>query len=375
MRILYITNRAEIFSGGQISLLEFLSRVDRSRFEPIVLCPGEGGIAERVREMGITALVWDMPTARTFDLSRTAGRIRELRSIILKYDPDIVHSNGSRAQFYSSIAVRGTRAKLIWHVRESTPDHFLYDWFIGSSTSGIICVSRGAADKRFKRFPGFEEKIKVIHNGVDTRKFKKDNSARESLRKELCAAADDVVFGIIGILVPQKGHQTLLKALSVLVGDHPHVKLVIMGKSIDPAYTKRLRTMSNQLGVGGNVIFLEPRKDVENVLSALDVFILPSQMEGFSRALIEAMSSSLPVIASDVEGNNEAVSHGETGFLVPYGEVFLLAEDMQKLIEDRDMARRMGQNARRTVEERFCIEKNASDIQGLYDDICGNRDR
>jgi glycosyltransferase involved in cell wall biosynthesis len=369
MRVLYITNRAEIFSGGQISLLEFLSRVDRSRFEPIVLCPGEGEIAKKVREMGIPVLIWDMPTARTFDLKRTFGRIKKLRDLIKKHEVDIVHANGNRAQFYASLAIKGTRAKLIWHVRESTPDHYLYDWFVSSSASRIICVSHGAMKKRFSRFPGIERKIKVIYNGVDAGKFKKDASARERVRAEFKISQDDILLGLIGLLIPRKGHQILLKSMSMLAGDHPKLKLLIMGETIDAAYTNRLKTMTKQLGIDNNVIFSAARKDIEAVLSALDMFVLPSQGEGFSRALIEAMSSSLPVIASDIEGNNEAVTQGETGFLVPYGEVYLLAEDIQKLIENRELSEEMGEKARKRVEEFFSLKKHVREVEGIYNEL------
>ena len=71
MKILYIANRSELFSGGQISLLELVSRVDKTRFEPVVLCPGEGGLCEKLREAGIKVVIWDMPTARTIKVPGT----------------------------------------------------------------------------------------------------------------------------------------------------------------------------------------------------------------------------------------------------------------------------------------------------------------
>ncbi|MFC1548565.1 glycosyltransferase family 4 protein [Candidatus Omnitrophota bacterium] len=372
MRVLYIANRSEIFGGGQISLIELLSRLDRSRFEPMVLCPGEGGLSEKVKALNIPALFWEMPTARTINLFKTAEKVRELRSIILENNVDIIHANGSRAQFYSSLAVKGTGAKLIWHVRESTPDRWLYDWFIGNSARRIICVSQGAKEKRFGHFPSLDPKLRVVYNGVDTQRFKKDPGSRRSVREDLGVGDDDILLGHIGLLTRQKGHQILLKAISILAGNNPNIKLLIMGKTIDVAYVKRLTTMTKQLGLDDNIIFSEPREDVEATLSALDIFILPSEREGFSRALIEAMSSSLPIIASDVEGNNEAIIHEETGFLVPYGDVYLLAEDIQKLLKDRNMSEKMGQNARKRVEKRFNIETHVSAIQELYEEIFKN---
>ena len=370
MKILYIANRSEVFSGGQISLLEILSNIDRSKFEPVVLCPGEGEITEKVRAMGITALVWDMPTARTFNIFDINERVSKLRSIIRAQGVDIVHTNGSRAQFYAALAKKGTGVKLVWHLRESTPDIFLYDWFISKTADKIICVSKGTKEQRIShRFPMFDKKAVVLYNGVDTDRFKRDPEARESIRNHLGAKKSDVLLGLIGLLIPRKGHQILLKALSVLVGDHPQLKLLIMGRSVDEAYTERIKTMANQLGLGANVMLSEPREDIVPVLSALDVFVLPSQGEGFSRALIEAMSVSLPVIASDISGNNEAVIQDKTGFLVPYGDVYLLAEDIQKLVKNRQKSINMGESARKRVEDLFSIKRHVAELQNVYEKL------
>jgi glycosyltransferase involved in cell wall biosynthesis len=370
MKILFIANRSEIFSGGQISLLEILSNIDRAKFEPVVLCPGEGEITEKVRAMGITALVWDMPTARTFNIFDINERVSKLRSIIRAQGVDIVHTNGSRAQFYAALAKKGTGVKLVWHLRESTPDIFLYDWFISKAADRIICVSEGTKEQRIShKLPIFDKKTVVLYNGVDTERFKKDPKARESVRNQLGAKRDDVLLGLIGLLIPRKGHQILLKALSVLVGDHPQIKLLIMGRSVDEAYTERIRTMANQLGLGAHVVLSEPREDIVPVLSALDVFVLPSQGEGFSRALIEAMSVSLPVIASDISGNNEAIIQDKTGFLVPYGDVYLLAEDIQKLIKNRQKSINMGESARKRVEDLFSIKRHVIELQNVYEKL------
>ncbi|MFQ5952356.1 MAG: glycosyltransferase family 4 protein, partial [Candidatus Omnitrophota bacterium] len=310
MRILFIANRPDIFSGGQISLLELLSRVDRSRFEPILLCPGEGSLAEKAKAMGITVHLWEMPTARTLNIIRTAQKINELRSIIRKCSADIVHTNGSRAQFYASLAVKGTKALLIWHVRESVRDILLYDRFLAGSADRIICVSQTVKDKRFGHYPGISSKIDVIYNGADTHEFVMDEQKRKTVRKELGIGSDKTLLGIIGLLVPLKGHLFLFKAMKKVIEKYPDVRLLVMGKAVDEPYAAELKEEAWEMEEEKNVIFLEPSDDIKAVLSALDIFILPSRREGFSRVLLEAMACSLPVIATDVSGNNEAIVDG-----------------------------------------------------------------
>ncbi|MGB3082602.1 MAG: glycosyltransferase family 4 protein [Candidatus Omnitrophota bacterium] len=371
MKILYIANRSEIFSGGQISLLELLSHLDRSRFEPIVLCPDEGELADRVRSMGVAVLLWEMPTARTINLLRTRDVVRKLKSIIQEKGAGIVHTNGSRAQFYASLAVKGTEARLVWHVRESVRDLPLYDRYLVRSADRVICVSEGAKKIRFGYMRRLIPKIKVIYNGVDSRKFAKDTEKGKSLRRELGIGEEEVLVGNIGILIPRKGHRFLFKGFKKILEKHPEIKLLVMGRSIDEGYTSHVKDMIWKMEIEKNVLFEAPREDMKAVLSALNIFVLPSWGEGFSRVLLEAMACSCPIITTDVGGNNEAIQHDESGLLIPYGDVDRLAGQLERFLSDPGSARRMGENARKRAKELFSIENHVSQVQELYRELKG----
>ena len=373
MRILYVANRAEVFSGGQRSLLELLWGLDRSRFEPIVLCPGEGELAKRIRAMDMKVHIWQMPTARSLNIAMMLKKIRELRSIIKEQRADIVHPNGSRAQFYASLAVKKTGARLIWHIRESIRDFYFYDWFLGRSAERIICVSRSVQKERFGRYPGFHSKIRVIYNGVDIHKFVRDDRGRRSIRENLNIGDDNALLGIIALLIPRKGHPVLFKALKLLIEKHPKLRLIVLGKTVDRVYTGRLKKMIQEMKMREKVFFVENNDDIKTVLSALDIFVLPSRKEGFSRVLLEAMACSVPIVASDIGGNNEAIVDGESGFLITYGDIPRLAEAIERLISDTGNARRIGKNARKRVKEKFSIEKHVSSVQKLYEEVKGQQ--
>ncbi len=375
MKILYAANRAEIFSGGQISLLELLSGLNRSCFEPLVLCPGEGEMASRIRDMGIDVRLWDMPAARSAGIAGIRKKIRELRSIIRECGADIVHTNGSRAQFYASVAVKNTGTSLIWHVREAKRDSLFYDWFLAKAADRIVCVSEAVKNRRFGRFSYFLRKTRVVYNGVDIRKFLRDEEGRKSVRDELGVGEKQVLAGVVGILIPRKGHDFLLKGLSRAAKRYHGIKLFVIGKSVDSAYAERLKTMARDFRITDKVVFSGSREDIGSVLSALDMFILPSRSEGFSRGLLEAMACSLPIITTDVEGNNEAIVDGESGILVPYGDVDGLASAMGRCAEDTDSAKRMGRNARKRVEECFTVERHVSRMQELYEELKKGRRR
>jgi len=371
MRILYIANRADIFSGGQISLLELLKRIDTDKYEPVVLCPGEGEMSEEIRKMGFIVKLWDMPSAKNLNIKRTYKKIRELNALVKSLSVDLVHTNGSRAQFYAAGAIKGTGSRLLWHVREAKRDNIFYDRYLGKSSDKILCVSKGVAKDRFRRYPALKNKIQVIYNGVDVQAFTKNKTDRNIIRNEWGIRQDEVLIGIVGLLCPRKGHKYLFEALKRIPGVLPKIRVLIVGEAIDAEYYIQLNNMVKVLGLNEKVIFSGPRSDIRAVLSALDIFVLPSSSEGFSRVLLEAMACSCSIITTDVEGNNEAVINGESGVLVPFGDAGKLAKEIEELIFLPEKVKKISVGARRRVEECFSIGKNISAIENAYKEMKG----
>lgn len=369
MKILYIANRPDVFSGGERSLLELISRIDRARFEPVLLCPGDGGFADKAHSMGIITEICDLPSMRTIDLLRIFKTAGEVREIIRRYAVDVVHTNGMRAQFYASLAVKGTKSVLLWHVRESARDWPLYENFLARSADSIVCVSEGVKRAHFRRDDKLLKKARVIYNGVDTRVFSPDLEARKRIRAELGIKDTGQLIGMTGLFVPLKGQNVLLKAFKRLSGAYPDARLLMAGSVIDRSYFEGLQAAAGDMGIEGKVIFSGQRSDMKDVLSAMDIFVLPSSREGFSRALLEAMACALPVVASDVSGNNEAVTEGETGLLVPFGDEARLAEALAKLLADPQKRKEMGGRSRERVEGAFSIESYISAFESLYPEI------
>lgn len=371
MRILYVANRKGIFSGGQISLLELLKGLDTEQFEPVVLCPGEGPMAEKIRTLGITVKLWDMPSAKSLNILRTHKKIEELTALMKDLSVDIVHTNGSRAQFYAASAIKGRRVCLLWHVREAKKDNFFYDRFLGKAADKIICVSNGVAKDRFGRYPIFRKKIQVIHNGVDVHNFTRDEEGRDLVRAEFDIGSGDLLLGIVGLLCSRKGHIFLFKAIEWLSDKFPNLRTLVVGEAIDAEYYLKLKKIVNDLNLKNKVIFAGSRKDIKDVLSALDIFVLPSQSEGFSRVLLEAMACKCPIITTDVEGNNEAIVNGKSGVLVPFGDVAALVKSIEEVISDPDKTRKLAEEAKNRVEECFSIGINVGAIESIYKEVGG----
>ena len=146
------------------------------------------------------------------------------------------------------------------------------------------------------------------------------------------------------------------------IGD---VRLILVG-SAEENYLKKIKALCNELGISNRVVFISYRDDIPSLLKAIDILVLPTLTEGFSRIILEAMAAQKPVVATNVGGNTEAVVDGETGYIVPPGDSLALAARINELVEDKKKRTKMGQAGRKRVESRFAIRLNVESIQEVY---------
>jgi len=162
-----------------------------------------------------------------------------------------------------------------------------------------------------------------------------------------------------------KGHGEFFTALANLKDRYPVVALIIGGGRREA----EMRRKAAELGLSGRVHFLGQREDVPDLLAALDIFVLPSHREGVSLALLEAMAVGLPVIVTAVGGLPEVVTHGENGLLIPLKDPEALTEALARLLADPELARRLGDQARRHVAEHFSLDRFGGEINELYAEL------
>lgn len=202
----------------------------------------------------------------------------------------------------------------------------------------------------------------VIPNGIDLAPW--DAMPEKALaRKEMDIPASAKVIATLGRLHEQKGHVHLLEAAKKLIPEHPDALFLIAGYG---PLRGQLENLAQELGIQKHVRFLGYRSDVTRILAAADIFALPSLWEGMSNALLEAMAAGKPVVATDIDGNLEQVVSGETGLLVPPGNVESLANALTELCGNPGKAEAMGQCGRRRVETVFPVERMTSTTLDLY---------
>ena len=366
--ILYTSLSGQMLGGGQRSLLLLLERLDRTKFNPFLVCPSEGGLTEKVKKLGIKTRIIRMGGVKSLNVFATAAVLFKLKKLIRRKNIHLIHTDSPRQAFYAGLAARRTRTPLVWHARVSTPEKKSFEKFLFNHANKIIAVS-DAASQRYCGFERFDEKVTVIHNGVDLIEFGPKPIDRK-LKQEFKIKEDLMLVGTLGQLIPGKGQEVFLKAAARVFERTSRVIFMIVGNG-NHAYRKKLEDLCTDLGLSGNVVFTGFREDIPRIMNILDIVVLPSttHLEGFSRVIIEAMASSKPVIATDSGGNPEAIEDGTTGILVHSEDSDRLAASILDLVQDGDKRKRMGAAGKQRAERLFSIEKNVSRIEKTYEDL------
>jgi glycosyltransferase involved in cell wall biosynthesis len=354
--ILYTTSFGHMMGGGQWSLYYLIKHLDKDRFHAVVLCPTEGELADKMRGVGADVVCLRMGKIRYMN----PLVIVRLREIIKENRINIIHTDSSTETFYAGIAARIMHIPLIWHIRVNEKEWFL-DRFLSMFCARLILVAN-AIRPRFKSLEN-NEKIVVIYNGIDLEEFD-TFSASPSMREELNINMNTVLLGCIGRIEEQKGQEYLISAMKHIVD----AKLILIG-SAEERYLHRIKALCTNLRISNRVVFIPYRDDIPSLLKALDILVLPSFTEGFSRIILEAMANKKPVVATNVGGNTEAIVDGETGYIVPPGNSFALAARINELVADKKKSKKMGQAGRKRVESKFTIQLNVNRIQEVYAEL------
>jgi len=211
----------------------------------------------------------------------------------------------------------------------------------------------------------------AIPNGVDTQRFQPADAARRAqLRAQLDCGADDWLIGCVASFSPVKQHATLVAAFALLHERHPQARLLLVGTG---PLRADIEAQVSALGLDSAVRLLGARSDIEQILPALDVFVLASSTEGMSNAILEAQACALGVVATAVGGNPELVTHGSNGLLVAAADAAGLARALDDLASAPQRCRALGAAGRRGVEQRHSVAAMTMAYQDLYEELADAR--
>lgn len=386
--VLYIAHSANLY-GGELCLFNLVSKLDRSRFQPVVVLPKNGPLKQKLEDAHVTVEVIPSITAW---LTKRQGIQRllhflavvplilfsvwRLHQIIARYQADLIHTN-SLVIIDGALAARLTGLPHVWHARELLVPQTVFNFLFGPSVAlsiinylsdQIIAISAGIRQVFCQQVDC--SKVRVVYDGIPIEEFQKTGSG-VSIRSQFGFSRDTFLVGEIGMVTGIKGYEELVKAASIVRQTISNVKFIGIGGNLksDLTYQHKLLELINNLNLQDVFILTGYRHDVAEILSELDLLVLPSHSEGFGLVLVEAMAAGKPVIGTKVGGIPEIIEDGITGFLIPPHSPDKLAQAIIKILENPDLAHNMGSRGRQKAEIQFNLQQSINEIQKIYEQI------
>ncbi len=354
--------------GAQRLIVEVV-RNGSSRFRYSVLCMvREGLLADELRRSGVA--VHCLQRRPGVD----PGTIPALLAWMRRERPDVIHTHLYNADCYARLAAWLARVPGRFSTRHSsrpwpTPMRRRIARWIGRLSHTTVACGADVQRMLVTEDGLDATQVRSIANGIDLGRF--DRADRGKLRRELGLAEDEVLIGVVGRLIPLKGHQQLIDALAQLQrqGLTRWQAVFVGGGELHETLQGAIATA----GLQGRIHLLGVRSDMADVLAALDVYAMPSHHEGLPMALLEAMAASRAVVASAVGSIPEVIRDGVSGLLVPPQDVPALAQALLRPMTDPDLRQSLGREARQTVLDRFSAQRTAQAYEALYDEVLGHR--
>lgn len=290
------------------------------------------------------------------------------------FKPDILHSHMVTPDGYAGFMLgKKFNLPVVCSLRGGDID--LYPYYkpftmrltkmVIAGTDQLVAVSNNLATKATS-LAAPKNKIQAIHNGCDLQKFTFTFAARLETRNQLGFTAEDKILLFIGSLQRDKGIYELITSFSYLSLRYPDLYLIIVGDGPEQQLIKKKVAQINlqkRIYFAGQI----PHSKIPEIMSAGDIFVLPSYFEGFPNVVKEAMACSRPVIATRIGGIPEIVENGETGLLINPQDVKSLTDAAAKLVENKELCARMGSEARKIVEQKFSWEHNVEEHIRIYE--------
>lgn len=346
--------------GAQESYTALLLHLNRSRYDVHAVSLSAGAAVQRLRRLGIGVDVIDQPDDEE--------AVRELVSYLRRTEMDLLHAHMFRAEVIGTrAALRAGTPVVVATVHSSRVRSAEDVATLAELTPRMdrLIVPSSSIEAKVRR-EGRVARFSVVPNGVDVSRFSGPQPER-GIRDELGLPPEALLVGVLARLEPEKGHRHLIDAMPEILRHVPTAWLVIVGDgSLLADLRRRARALPDP--APQRIRFTGRRDDVSALTGELDVAILPSLREAQGISLLEAMARRRPVVASNVGGIPEVITHGVDGVLVPPANSAALAREIARLLLDPELRAAMGERGHRTVVERFSIEAQVRRTEEIYDE-------
>lgn len=345
--------------GAERALVQLVTRLDRSRWEPKVFCLSRPG--ELVKPLAEAGVPVDCLGARK---RRNLGVIVRLTRSLRRWHPELLQTYLFHANISGRVAGRLAGVKKIVAGIRVAEKRSRWPLWLDRATRSLVdhhvCVSRGVADFSIRNARLPAERVSVIHNGVNVQQFA-DAPVADLSSLGIPPESRTILF--VGRLDAQKEPFLLLAAAKGLIPVHRDLHFLFVG---DGPQKPQLESWVEAHGLHSQVHFVGRRNDVASLYKAAECLALPSRWEGLPNVVLEAMAAGLPVVAARVEGTEELIRSHETGLLVEPGSAVELAGGLALMLSDGAQAREMAQEAQMVVSQRFRWDETVSRYDALY---------
>ena len=368
------TEYAPFFGGVATVVASQVDRMSARGLRCILLAPRQDSRSPTYEQPRPGVEIYRLPIALSTRVLGTITWITVLPAALMmlrrRYDVIHVHQLG----WHAALAVETGRMlgkPVVVHPqsyrsdeqRDVTRSPIVRFALASSRHANCIVVSSDEVAKNLVSAGFPADKIELIANGVDSERFKPLANAKLVKPRELSSRPDAKIVLYVGRLDPLKGLDTLLRAWPSVVQAHANVVLVLVG--VGP-FESRLRTMAHDLGIADTIIFAGRQQDAVPYYQAADIFVLPSQTEGLSVALLEAMSTGLAVITTPVGHHPDVIQHLHNGVLVAVGDDRELATRIVQLLSNDNLRATLGKAAHETVMRNYSLDQTISKMIDLY---------
>lgn len=376
LRVALVSHTARM-GGGEWALLSVVEQLDRAVVAPVAVLGEDGPLVGHLQRAGLEVVVSALDArvgeqrkdelgiaglARPALAGRTANAVVDLTRILRRRGFDVVHTNSLKAHVLGGLAGRLAGARVVWHVRDHLAEPYLPRAAVRAIRVAariipdrVVAVSASAAGTVGR------PDVVVVHQGVALPHLGSPRQPDDRLR-----------VGLVGRIAPWKGQDVFVEAAARLASDFPQAEFLIVGAPLfgEEAFEDLLHRRVADARLGDRVRFLGFRDDVWEIYRQLDVAVHAStQPEPYGNVILEAMASATAVVAAGAGGVLEIVDDGRTGRLVKPGDPVALADAVAELLRSPEERRRLGEAARRHVEERFSVDRDAREIERLWQQV------
>ena len=367
-RILYV-HGVEAIGGAERDLIALLKTLNRQKWEPHVGCPGTGPFRDQLQAIAVPTHALSLPPwrkVRSFFQRRSA--VRRLEALVNQLDPAMIHVNDIWWVPHTVRAVARCVSKsvpIVAHVRQEIESAKVRRYEL-DRVEAVIAISRQIEQSLIAGGVS-ASKVRTVYSGIDLSKRQLTHDD-QTIRQMIGIPNEAVLLGTVANLFPRKGYEVMLRALPSIIRTIPTAHYVVVG-SDDSGYADRLKQLAQKLKIADHVHIVGFQDPVQPFLASLDLYVHPALMEGFGIAVVEAMAMGKAVVATTTGGLPEVVAQGETGLLVPPGDVESLAATVVSLLENRVRREQMGRSGSARAHEHFSLDLSVAQVERLYGEV------